>query len=78
MSSDLWWWNVLRLNIDINRDLRLVIDVFDNDFKLSPLYLGYNKLRNLLLVLGECKVWWLTFGVTMVFFVGYPLFKSIW
>jgi hypothetical protein len=27
---------------------------------------------------GECNVWWLTFGVTMVFFVGYPLFKGIW
>jgi len=22
---------------------------------------------------GDCKVWWLIFGVTMVFFVGYPL-----
>jgi len=28
--------------------------------------------------MGECKVWWFTFGVTMVFFVGYPLFKGIW
>jgi hypothetical protein len=26
----------------------------------------------------ECKLWWLTFGVTMVLFVGYPLFKGIW
>jgi hypothetical protein len=40
--------------------------------KLSPHYPGYNKLRNLLHVLGECKVWWLTFAITMVFFVGYP------
>ncbi len=27
---------------------------------------------------GDCKVWWLTFGVTMVFFIGYPLFKGMW
>jgi len=27
---------------------------------------------------GECKVWWLIFGVTMVYFVGHPLFKGIW
>jgi hypothetical protein len=26
---------------------------------------------------GECKVWWLTFGVTVVFFARYPLFKGI-
>jgi len=31
-----------------------------------------------LYVQGECKVWWLTFGVTMVFFARYPLFKSMW
>jgi len=40
--------------------------------KLSPRYHGYNKLRNSLHVLSECKVWWFTFVVTMVFFVGYP------
>jgi hypothetical protein len=27
---------------------------------------------------GKCKAWWLTFGITMVFFVRYPLFKGIW
>ncbi len=72
--------------------LRLTVNYFDHLYmftktficiSLKPTYCGYTTFElsttpwvgNLL---SECKVWWLTFGVTIIIYAGCFEFKCLW